>query len=576
VISVRSLATELKNKPFPVLTRHFFNRLFQNDIFPFEEQMKEKIIILLAMVASLGWLIANSLFFKYVFIEDKGESWVEKCHFLAFFMIFLAFAAVLEWDVLFLDKRDYANLMVLPVRTATVFYAKSSSMFVFILFYSAAVSSLSFLVVAFVLPGWISNSLSMLWIYFIAHLISATAAFIFVFLLLVFIEAVLLVLLSPKLFKAFSLFVRFLLLVACIFFLMMFLVNRDSAQTFFSNLSDMKNRGDTSILLFPPMWFAGIYETMLGRHDPLYSASVYIGVSAILFLGLAYLLALALSYRKHIRKSLEVQARSVWFKKTRGLLGAAFDSMFLRNPVQRAVFHFFGKTLRNSPLHKVHLAGYLAFAFGFILVLLGAQHDALRNLTVANINLLAMPLVLAFFLLVGLRSIVNVPLSVEANWMFRLTESESRKHYFIGLKKAIFFFTLVPLFAALYVFYAVVWGAWPALLHVLYGFSFAILLREILFWKYPRIPFSCLTVPGKARIQYFWFLYGLAFLLSVSLLSMLERSFFGDPWNFVYYYAISLALILGLAGFQRFFVYEKIQIRYEEEPESVMVTLTKA
>lgn len=69
---------------------------------------------------------------------------------------------------------------------------------------------------------------------------------------------------------------------------------------------------------------------------------------------------------------------------------------------------------------------------------------------------------------------------------------------------------------------------------------------------------------------------GLAFLLSVSLLSMIERSFFGDPWNFVYYYAISLALILGLAGFQRLFVYEKIHIRYEEEPESVMVTLTKA
>jgi len=49
-------------RPGVVLTRHFFNRLFQNDVFPFEEQMKEKLYVLLAMVAALSWALANSLF----------------------------------------------------------------------------------------------------------------------------------------------------------------------------------------------------------------------------------------------------------------------------------------------------------------------------------------------------------------------------------------------------------------------------------------------------------------------------------------------------------------------------------
>jgi len=576
MISLGSFTTELKNKSFPILTRHFFNRLFQNDIFPFQEQMKEKLAILLAMVAALGWIMANSLFLKYVFVEDHGESWLEKCQFLAFFMILLGLTTVLEWDVLFLDKRDFNNLMALPVRIGTIFCAKSASMFVFIIFYSAAVSSLSFLVVAFVLPGWISNSLGSLVAYFAAHLISATAAFIFVFLLLVFIEAMLLVLFGPKLFKTLSLVIRFCFLVASIFLLLMFLANRGSVNDFFSTLSDLKNRGDTSVLLFPPMWFAGIYETILGRHDPLYSASVYLGISAILVLGLAYFLAMALSYRKYVRKSLEVQARPFRFKKARSLLSSAFDSLFLRNPIQRAIFHFFGKTLRNSPLHKIRLAGYLAFGFGFLLVLFGTQKNSLQNLTPANMNLLAMPLVLAFFLLIGLRSLVNVPAAAEANWVFRLTEGESRKPYFIGLKKAIFFFTLLPLFAALYVFFALIWGARPAFLHIIYGISFAMLLREILFWKFRKIPFSCAAVPGRARLQYLWFAYGLAFLISVSALSALERSFFRNPRYFWYCSAIVMALVLGLGLIQRLFIYEKIQLVYEDKPESVMVTLTEA
>ena len=578
MLSFDRLSASLSGEPKQafVLTRHFFNRLFQNDVFPFQEQMKEKLAVILAMVASLAWLIADSLMMRYIFVADRGESWLEKCHFLSFFMVLLAFATLLEWDVIFLDKRDQANLMVLPVRTRTLLYAKSTAMAVFILFYTAAVCSLSFMVIAFVLPGWISNDLGTLGLYFAAHILSSLAAFTFVFLLFVAIQAALLLVLSPKLFKTLSLVIRFGLAVVCIFLLMTLLVNRETTNRFFSSLAELKNRGDASVLLFPPMWFAGIYESILGRRDPLYSASVSIGLSAILVLGLVYFLALALSYRRHVRKSLEVQAKPALFKSIRDRLSSAFDAVVLKDPTERAVFHFFGRTLRNSALHKVRLAGYLAFALGLLLVFFGSQKGAFRNLGVDNLNLLAMPLILAFFLLLGLRSIVNVPLAAESNWIFRLTERNSRTPYFVGLKKAILFYAILPLFGGLYVFFLLTWGAWAALLHGLYGLAFALLLLQILFWNFRKIPFSCVTVPGRARLQYLWLIYGLSFIFALSAFSSLERTLFRNPGNFIIYYGAAFGLVIALDIYQRAFVYEKLRILYEDKPDPVMITLVES
>ena len=578
MITYDRLAASLSGEPKQafVLMRHFFNRLFQNDVVPFGDQMKEKLAVVLAMVAALGWLIADSTMIRYIFVADRGESWLEKCHFLTFFMALLAFGALMEWDVLFLDKRDHANLMVLPVRTRALIYSKSAAMILFIGFYTAAVCSLSFIVIAFVLPGWISSSLGTLGLYFGAHVLSSLTAFLFVFLSCAVLHAVLLLVLRHRLFRVVSLAVRFSLAVVCIFLLITLLVNRQSTNAFFSSLAGLKERSDASLLLFPPLWFTGIYEAILGRHDPLYSASVSVGIGSILGLALMYILALVLSYGRHAKKSLEVQAKPVFFKRITERFTAAFDAVILKDSVERAVFHFFGRTLKNSALHKVRLAGYLAFAVGLLMVVFGAQRRAIQDLSPNNVNLLAAPLILAVFVILGIRSIVNVPLAAESNWIFRLTERASRKPYFIGLKKAIVFYALLPLFAALYVFYAMAWGAWPALLHVLYGLAFALLFMQLLFWNFRKIPFSCVTVPGRARLQYLWLVYGLAFIFALSAFCSLERLLFKNPGAFLIYFGLVFGLVFGLDAYQRAFVYDKVRLLYEDKPEPVMVTLVES
>jgi hypothetical protein len=62
-------------RQFLVLTGHFFNRFFQYDLVAFEEQMKQRLIAVLALLAVLGGHISNSILFKYFFVPDNGVSW---------------------------------------------------------------------------------------------------------------------------------------------------------------------------------------------------------------------------------------------------------------------------------------------------------------------------------------------------------------------------------------------------------------------------------------------------------------------------------------------------------------------
>lgn len=223
----------------------------------------------------------------------------------------------------------------------------------------------------------------------------------------------------------------------------------------------------------------------------------------------------------------------------------------------------------------MRLASYLAVAVALILVLLASGGTKTAKFPVSSKNILAIPLILSFFLLVGIRTLVNIPSSSEANWIFKMTEVEAKKHYFSGFKKAIFFFALLPLFFMLFVFYLFLWGWQNALLHCLFGLALSTLLLELLFFKYPKIPFACTYLPGKGKIHILWIFYVFAFLGYVSLMALIESSFFQRPSNFYYFYGAVLFILLAIKIVNDYFLYRKLALVYEEEPEPVMVTLSQ-
>jgi hypothetical protein len=283
---------------------------------------------------------------------------------------------------------------------------------------------------------------------------------------------------------------------------------------------------------------------------------------------------MALAYSRHLRRTQEAAGNGDRMWRIRDRLLRAVERIASRDRTQQAVLRFVAEGLRTSSRHRIQLAGFLALGLGLDMILLASPGSRTLGAGLPSRNLLAAPLVVAFFLMVALRLAFSVPIAAEANWIFRLTEGGLPTPYHAGTRKAIVAFALLPLAAGTAAVHALVWPPGAALLHAAYVLSAMLLLMEIVFDKFAKIPFACLSVPGKSKLQYFWAFYVLGFVVFTAGFASLEQSFFFSGSGFPVYFAAA-AIILGgiwISGYRR--VYARLPIVYEEKPSPVMVTLS--
>ena len=474
-------------KDFFVLVRHFFLRLFQNDVVLFEEQKTQKIIVFLTLIAIFSAHLADGILRRYLFFADEGTSWVEKGYFLTYLMVLMGFITVIEWDVLFPDRRDFSNLISLPVKLRTFFAAKFVSLILFVGMFSIGANTLSLLVFYIYLPRWQSPSPVYGLLYMGSHLLSAFFSCFFIVFFCTLLMGMLINILGDRLFRAVSLYIRTGILVILVFLLILFFSETLTVPHSLLSFAQLREANASSLYFYPPMWFTGLYESLLGNEDPFFSelsriALVALGVTIIIFFLTSFL-----SYRRYLKRMEEVKKKEPQFTQLRRRIGGFFSSIFLRHPIEKAVFSFFGVTLRRSMTHKMRLASFIAIALGMIFIMFVSRSSHTKIFSTFDKTLLSVPLILAFFLVVGIRRIVKIPCQLEANWIFRITESKNKKKYFSGLRKGVFLHALVPLFLCIFVFYSFLWDWKDAFYHSLYGLALAVLLMEILFVRFSKI-----------------------------------------------------------------------------------------
>ncbi|MBN2207534.1 MAG: hypothetical protein JW742_09030, partial [Candidatus Aminicenantes bacterium] len=175
--------------------------------------------------------------------------------------------------------------------------------------------------------------------------------------------------------------------------------------------------------------------------------------------------------------------------------------------------------------------------------------------------------------LAAMRTIASRPVAPEANWVFQLTEFPSVKPYLVGLKKAVFFLGLLPLFSAVWLVFWRLWGARAAALHTLFGLSIAAVLEQVFFLRFDKAPFACASLPGKERLQDRWFVYLGGFLVFVSLIGQLEASLFRNPGGFPAFFAAAAGLLVASGYVNRFYVYPRTKLVYEEVAEPTFISL---
>ena len=554
-----------------ILTKHFFERLFRNDIVDFEDQMKARLIALLSILAVIvGWSSQLLVFFRYELSPDANLSWQEKNYVFILVMIIFGIVTLLEWEMLFPDRRDFVNLTPLPVRLRTVFAAKLASFVAFIGLFSVAMNSLSSVVFALFLAQWRSNSVLFLARHVFAHLVSAFAACFCMFFACVFVNFFLMAVLPSALYRRISVLVRFVLVGFFIFLLLTFLAEPGSLSGAIRSLAKLKDHGSPLLFRMPSLWFVGLYEVLLGTRDPVFFA---LARTARLALGLsvaAFGLACALSYFRHFRETLESAKREPRLSRFRQAAAGLFQEALLRSPEERAVGTFFSKTIRTSPKHRTVLVNGLAVGAALVTLSIVANRSNAQALSPGQAFFLAQSHLLVFVLLAGLRVVVDVPAALESNWVFQVTESSERSRYVAGLKKTILAHWFLPL-AAL-IFFAHLW-LWKdgraALLHAVFCFVLSGLGIEALFYRFRKIPFASTHVPGRLQLHARGVPYLAGLLALLTALANLEKALLKQPRYFWAFLPASGVLWVFLRTRSARFLKDHPLI-FDEKPEPAM------
>jgi hypothetical protein len=320
------------------------------------------------------------------------------------------------------------------------------------------------------------------------------------------------------------------------------------------------------------MCFTGLCEVLKGGSQSLFVSGAHTAFFALLlapplFLGLA-----RLSYQKSLRVSPEKIRRSPQkgLTKPKKYLDRIFNTYVLRRPTERAVYAFLKRSLQKSPLHRLQLMTLVALSLGLALLILAYLLSNQADLRQINKGLLLIPLIFILILLLGIKNVVNIPVSLSANWVFQLTENPETRIYRSGLKKGIIILIVIPLLLIFYSLFFFLWGGSTAFLIVFFALGLALILLEGLFWNYNKIPFACSYMPGKAKIPVFAAIYFFAFLIYSTLMSSLVWRLLHAPLHFPSYLLSFSLLLYGMHIVQNRKNTDYPPLQFEEDPDILL------
>jgi hypothetical protein len=543
------------------LVRHFFGRFFDNEFVAQNTDMEVTVTKVLALLAAPGVIFPCLRYIAYLNLDGYPPEarlptlWFDRSFFICFSMLVMGGVTVLEWDALFPDRRDYASLIPLPIRARTIFLAKVGALVLFLLAFTIAVNGVS--IVFFPIISARGSPLDLVYA-MTAQGVAIVASSAFVFVSLVALEGILLNVLSVRWFRRASVYVQCAMICALLSLFFLF-------PNIAGSIPELKARHATALYAFPPMWFLGLNEWVLGTRDAVMldlarwaraGLAISTGVAAI---------AYTIAYRRHIRRTLEtLEGGDGSRTRMHEFLGRVANRLS-PHPQERAAIAFIGKTIARSAKHRIFLAVYIGIGCALILQAIAAS--SLRQAW------LSVPLVLSFFILSGIRYVFTIPVELPANWLFRVTENQDRRQTLNGARRILIWFGVVPLFCVLSPFYFVLWPAGIAIAHLAFSVTISILLAEALVLDFWKIPFTCSYPPGKANVTVLWIFYWVAFTTYAYSMASLEAWMVLRPRRLVLFYLAAALVWWGFERYRRRGDAVGFTLTFEDAPDPIVRTL---
>jgi len=497
--------------PFRQLTRLYLDRYYTSEALASDSGFEASVYAVLALIATTG-----------IFFSPLGPLFLT-----AYAFGVTGFATAFEWDVLFPDRRDFFVLTPFPILIRHLFTAKLASLAIFLSSIMVAVHAY----IPFVFFGIASGHAAGADVIrqLLGHTAATLCASAFGFLSVAGFQGIWINICSPRAYRRISPWLQTFAMCLMIFAILLFPVYSLAVAFFPSGHANW-------VWWIPPFWFQGIAAFFSSQPAPALAALGIFGCKALAVAFLVFCSAWATGYARHYRRTLEAQDL-VAFRPGRSK--SIFDGLLGSNEA-RAIFYFTGQTLARSLKHRLFFAAYLSA--GLSLGLFVTLTVTWRGIGVSPLGLRSLSPLMVFFVVSGFRAAFQFPAELPANWLFQLAESgwgeasrrASRLRVLVsGLLPALVIF--IPLEVGR-------WGLGVGLFHIAVQSVAGMLLIEVLFYSFDKIPFTCSYFPGGLNLIFLAVAYFYGFTTYSFQIADVEVWLESRPWT------AALCLAVAVAG----------------------------
>ena len=536
----RNWAVHSQN-PFMRLVRLFTGRTFHGSGESDEGELGASMGVILSLLPLPGAFYSIFLFDKYgtFFQWLRGAGGMDlltaalpdEYFFIVFSMVMTGVVAVWRWDSIFPDRRDYANLVALPIATRTIFLANLVAILFVTVVLAVDVNAASVLLFPLVVSA--SQDTFSFFAHFVwVHAFTVLLASIFSFFAVLVTVGLLMVTLPYAMFRRISLYVRSAIIAGLVALL----------STSFA-VPAMIETPESMVRFLPPVWFLGLCQSIRGRATPalaLLGRVALIGSGVIIVAGLVVYI---LSYRRsfvRIPETVDIipinnRAHLPW-------LFRALDRTILTTPFERAGYRFIMKTLLRSEHHGLVLGGFfglgIVIASEFLFASFNGKNFAAGSLPSPAV--LAVPLILSYCILLGVRFVFEIPIELKGNWIFQISLNKTQHECAPLARKVIMTFVLPWVLAIGLPLYGYLWGWRVGLVQTLVVIVWSLLLAEVLLLRFRKLPFTCSYPPFRDSAIVLVLAYVLGFFVFVILTSNLEHWALLNPLLMAWFVAVAL------------------------------------
>ncbi|HEY6266757.1 MAG TPA: hypothetical protein VIX11_00545 [Candidatus Acidoferrum sp.] len=561
-------------RPSVLLLRLFAGRMFKGGGELGADELELGMGVVLIFLAMPGVLASLLMFEKYGslirFLRGDGTfdpfiaTIPDEYFFIVLSMSVSCAVALWRWNSIFLDRRDYTNLVPLPISLTRIFFANLFAIFALTALLTFVVNAASFVLFPVAVLGS-EGSFSKLLLFAFGHAVSVSLSSVFSFLAVFALSGTLMACFPYRLFRKISVYARFAVA-------LILLTGLATSVTISTILSRRAPVNPSLLGALPPVWFLGLTETLWGRgHDIFFAAMTR---RALIWLDLTFLVsvfAYAVSFRRSFVRIPEFTdvgplPRAMHFR----LPAKIIDATILREPKLRACFHFVSRTLLRS---DAHLQIVLAFAaLGLVVAAQSLTAPLHPGISIADqppsIELISIPFILSYCLLLGIRLAFEVPLDLSANWIFKLWIDPGGELPRQVARRVLLTFSLGWLAPLCFLYSAILWGWLTALLQTSLLIACSAVFVEVLLVKFRKIPFTCSYPPFESNSPLYIVAYLVGFALFAIYIPRIVQWSVVTRWGTAIFIPLVLLSLIATREFRKQMLDMDKQLIFEEESAS--------